>query len=86
MLAQGKITIDRKVIQTWASARQGSPALVRKGGEPALAIVFPDAAHEQIDRELTWKEFFEQFEQQKLVFMYQETESAEELSRYFVFI
>jgi hypothetical protein len=86
MLAQGKITIDRKVIQTWAQARQGSPALVRKGEEPALAIIFPDAEPGLIDRELSWKEFFEQFEKQKLVFMYQDTESSEELSRYFVFI
>jgi hypothetical protein len=86
MLAQGKITIDRKVIQAWAQARQGSPALVRQRGEQALAIIFPDIEPGMIEKELSWKEFFEQFDQQKLVFMYQDSESSAELSRYFVFI
>jgi hypothetical protein len=86
MLAQGKITTERDVIISWAHARQGQPALVRKGQGPALAIIFPDCNPALVDRKLSWNEFFEQFEHQKLVFMYQDTDQNQELSRYFVFI
>jgi hypothetical protein len=86
MLAQGKITIDRDIIKSWANARQGQPALVKKGTELALAIVFPDCDTGLVEQSLSWKEFFYHFEQQKLVFMYQETDQNAELSRYFVFI
>jgi hypothetical protein len=86
MLAQGKITTDRTVIQSWAHARQGQPALVRKGQNPVLAIVFPDCDSAVVERGLSWNEFFDRFEQQRLVFMYQDTDQNENLSRYFVFI
>jgi hypothetical protein len=76
MVAQGKVTTDRKVIEKWIKSRNGWPAIKRQitsnGVEVILSIVFPDSEAVDIIRMLSWDEFFEKFNQQKLVFVYEE--------------
>ena len=90
MFAQGKITTDRNVIEKWAKARHGWPAIVRTatnvGVEMALSIVFPDGEDRESANKISWEEFFEKFDQQNLVFMYREKDPNQKLSRYFVFM
>ncbi len=90
MFAEGKLTTNRNVIKKWAQARHGWPALIRRatsaGFEMVLSIVFPDSSSSEIARKLTWDEFFDQFEQQHLVFVYQEKDQNQRLSKSFAFL
>lgn len=74
MLAQGKVTTDHGLIKKWAEARHGYPAVIRKitdaGIDLVLSFVFPDIDIEGNARKLSWDEFFERFDKQRLVFVY----------------
>ncbi len=89
MIAQGKVTTDHKLIQKWAEARHGYPALIRKltdaGIDLVLSFVFPDLPGDSIARKLTWDEFFEQFDRRRLVFVYEDKDRQQRPSRYFTF-
>jgi hypothetical protein len=90
MFAQGKVTLDRTIIQNWANARKGWPAFTRQltpsGDEITLSIVFPDSDCGQVIRHLSWDEFFEQFDRLRLAFIYQDGEGDQELSRLYAFV
>ncbi|RPI32584.1 MAG: hypothetical protein EHM70_08600 [Chloroflexota bacterium] len=90
MFAQGKITTDRNVIKMWVNARGGWPAIIRKftsaGVEMALSIVFPGSETDETIHRLTWEEFFEKFEQQHLVFIYEDKDNYHQLSLSFAFV
>lgn len=71
-----KTTTDHDMIRRWAEERGGRPAAVvspmpeqTAGG---LRIDFPDYDSGEVLQEITWAEFFDKFEEQNLVFMYQE--------------
>ena len=72
-----KTTTDHEQIRRWAEERGGRPAAVVSplqqnkiaGG---LRIDFPDYDSGEVLEEITWAEFFDKFEEQNLVFMYQE--------------
>ncbi len=89
MLAQGKVTTDHMLIRKWAELRQGCPAVIRQitnaGIDLVLSIVFPDVDAGEIARRLSWDEFFEQFDHQRLVFVYEDYDGGQKLSRYFTF-
>ncbi len=90
MFAQGKITTDRQTIKEWTKARKGWPALIRKmtaaGVEIALSIVFPGYEADEIVCRLTWDEFFDKFDQLKLVFVYEEDDRNHKLSYCYAFV
>ncbi len=90
MFAQGRVTTDRNVIRKWAKARHGLPAIIKKvtgaGIEMALSIIFPDSQSDEIARRITWEEFFEQFDNQHLVFVYEDRDQNHKQSRYFAFL
>ncbi len=76
MVAQGKITTDRETIKQWILAHKGWPAIklmqTADSIETVLAIVFPGDKNEDVLRRLSWEEFFQKFDQLKLVFLYEE--------------
>lgn len=69
-----KTTTDHEKIRQWAEQRGGRPASVVGENEIAggLRIDFPDYDSGEVLEEITWTEFFDKFEEQNLVFMYEE--------------
>jgi len=69
-----KTTTDHEKIRQWAEERGGRPASVVGENEIAggLRIDFPDYDSGEVLEEITWTEFFDKFEEQNLVFMFEE--------------
>lgn len=69
-------TTDHDTIRNWAEAKGGKPAAVKRthqGSDTGIVrIMFPDAPNSQHDAltEISWDEFFEQFEDSKLALLY----------------
>ena len=86
-----KTTTDHEVIRQWAEDRGGVPASVKgtEGpGEEAgiLRIHFPDYGDEESLQIISWETLFRKFDKENLAFLYQETTSSGEKSRFFKFI
>ncbi len=86
-----KMTTDHDTIRKWAEARQGRPATVigtKEKGEEAgiLRIDFPGFSDTDTLREITWEDFFDKFDKEKLVFLYQEETSEGETSTFGKFV
>lgn len=69
-------TTDHDTIREWADSKGGKPAAVEsthKGGDVGIVrIMFPEAEqseHEALT-EISWDEFFEEFEKRKLALVY----------------
>jgi hypothetical protein len=85
---EAQTTTDHDVIRKWAEQRDGVPATVEgteRGGEHAgvLRIRFRD--DEDLD-EISWDEFFEKFDEERLAFLYQERTKDGDESRFFKFV
>lgn len=71
-------TTNHETIRKWAEKKGGKPAAVertRQGGDVGIVrIMFPNAPHSehQALTEISWDEFFEEFEQRKLALLYEE--------------
>lgn len=69
-------TTDHDTIRNWAESKGGKPAAVKRthqGGDTGIVrIMFPEAPNSQHDAltEISWDEFFEQFEDSKLALLY----------------
>ena len=80
-MALSKTTQDHEEIQQWAERRGAKPAEVsttEKSGEPGiLRIMFPKAPHANDSslKEISWDEFFEKFDENRLALVYQEVTS-----------
>ena len=86
-MSESKVTTNHDEIRRWVEARGGHPAKV-KGIERAdetgglLRIDYPGYSGEETLEEISWEQFFEQFEKNKLAFLYQETLESGETSRF----
>ena len=71
-------TTDHDEIRKWAEAKGGKPAAVdstHEGGDVGIIrIMFPDAPNSEHDSlvEITWDEFFEEFEKKNLALLHEE--------------
>ena len=71
-------TTDHDTIRKWAESKGGKPAAVKRthSGEDVgiIRIMFPDAPNSEHDAltEITWDEFFDEFEDRKLALLYEE--------------
>lgn len=69
-------TTDHDTIRSWAESKGGKPAAVKRthqGGDTGIVrIMFPEAPNSQHDAltEISWDEFFEQFEDSRLALLY----------------
>ena len=84
--ASSQTTTDHEEIRQWVEERGGHPARV-KGTEKGkssglLRIDYPGYSGDDRLEEISWDEFFEGFEENKLAFLYQEKTSDGELSRF----
>jgi hypothetical protein len=90
-MSSAEKTTDHETIKAWVEERGGRPARVAKSsggkedkGGGILRIDFqePDESLEEI----TWEEFFEIFEENKLAFLHQDQTSSGKTSRFVKFV
>jgi hypothetical protein len=76
MAGEAKTTTDHETIRRWVEERGGKPACVKgtggKGDPGLLRIDYPGYTGEETLQEITWDEFFDAFEENRLAFLYQE--------------
>lgn len=68
-------TTDHEQIRRWVEERGGKPACVRGTGDPddcLLRIDMPGYTGEDVLEPISWDQFFRQFDQKKLAFLYQD--------------
>jgi hypothetical protein len=86
MAATSKTTTDHQKIMRWTEERGGHPATVKHtagGAEPGvLRIDFPGYSGQESLEEISWDEFFDKFEENKLAFLYQDKTKEGQLSRF----
>jgi len=85
-MSETKQTTDHQKIMQWVKERGGKPAAVKgtgKGNDPGiLRIDFPGYTGEDTLQEITWEQFFEKFEKERLAFLYQEETQEGNESRF----
>lgn len=73
-----EVTTNHETIRKWAEKKGGKPAAVARTHQGAdvgiVRIMFPHAPHSehQALTEISWEEFFKEFEQRKLALLYEE--------------
>jgi hypothetical protein len=75
--AMAEITTDHDTIKQWAQRHKGKPAAVdstHKGGDVGIIrVMFPKSKHSEHESlvEISWDEFFKEFEARKLALIYE---------------
>ena len=89
-MAESKTTTRHDEIRSWIHERGGFPARVKgtteAGAGGVLRVDYPGFSGEDTLERLTWDEFFDAFETNKLAFLYQDTLASGEISRFSKFI
>ena len=85
-MSEAKTTTDHEEIKRWVEERGGHPARVKgtavKGSSGVLLIDYPGYTGTQTLENISWDEFFQGFEENKLAFLYQDETQAGEESRF----
>lgn len=76
-MSTSKQTHDHQVIKNWTEERNGVPTVIKGTSESdtdgLLRIHFPDNSPSKENfEEISWDDFFEKFEDNKLDFLYQD--------------
>jgi len=84
-------THDHNKIKSWAEERGGVPAVVKdtssSDSEGVLRIHFPDNSDSKDELEkISWEDFFDNFEKNKLDFLYQDKKSDGKQSTFHKFV
>jgi hypothetical protein len=86
MAGDSKTTTDHDTIRRWAEQRDGVPASVKGTGDDddpgILRIDFPGGDEDSLEP-ISWEEWFEKFDENKLAFLYQEKKASGEGSTFF---
>ena len=87
MASETVTTTDHEEIRRWVEEHDGTPASVRgteRGDEAGvLRIDFPGGAGTDELEHISWDEWFEKFESEKLALLYQERKASGEDSTFF---
>ncbi|MDB5472947.1 MAG: hypothetical protein JWP99_250 [Devosia sp.] len=84
-MSSSNTTIEHDEIRQWAEARDGHPAMVEtKGKGGILRIDFGEP--EDNLKQISWDEFFDIFDRNKLAFLYQDKTSDGGESRFNKFV
>lgn len=86
MSQTSNVTTDHEEIKRWVEERGGHPATVKgtekKGSTGLLRIDYPGFSGDDRLEEISWEEFFDAFEKNKLAFLYQEETKDGKPSRF----
>jgi hypothetical protein len=86
MAGASKTTTDHQEIRRWAEERGGRPAHVKEtgsDGDPGvLRIDYPGRGDDDALEEISWDEWFDAFEANKLALVYQEETKDGDESRF----
>jgi hypothetical protein len=86
MASESQTTTDHDEIRKWVEGNNGKPASVRDtGGDDdagILRIDFPGGAGEDALEHISWDEWFDKFEENKLAFLYQSEKASGEASTF----
>jgi hypothetical protein len=85
-MSEAKTTIDHTQIKHWVEERGGHPARVKgtneKGTSGVLVINYPGYSGTQTLEAISWDQFFQGFEENRLAFLYQDEIDAGSESRF----
>lgn len=85
-MAQSNRTHDREAIVRWVEERKGKPAKIKgtggDGDAGILRIHFPEVSESDQFKEISWDEFFREFEKNELDFLYQDRKENGEVSTF----
>jgi hypothetical protein len=84
-MSSSKTTTDHDEIRKWAEARDGHPAMVKTGGEGGILRIDFGEPEDELE-EVSWDEFFEVFDDNRLAFLYQEETTSGGESRFNKFV
>jgi hypothetical protein len=88
-MSEAKQTASHDQIRRWAEERGGRPATVagtaRKGEDAGLLRIDFDPPDEKLER-ISWEKFFEKFDREGLVFLYQDKTGDGKVSRFHKFM
>lgn len=84
-------TTDHEVIRRWVEKRGGRPATIADTDQPSqpagvLRFDFPGGALNPPLKPITWEEFFEKFEKERLAMIYQDELSNGDTSYFSKFV
>ncbi len=81
-----KATIDHEEIRRWAEDRGAHPACVRRtGGEGDIGMIrldFPGYSGAQSLEEISWEDFFQKFDENRLALVYEEATASGQKSNF----
>jgi hypothetical protein len=87
MASKSTTTTDHDEIRNWVEEHGGKPVSVRgteKGDEAGvLRIDFPGGAGESELEPISWDDWFQKFDENKLAFLYQQEKASGEDSTFF---
>lgn len=90
MMSTSDQTHDHKIIQNWVEKRKGVPSKIKGTGngkdEGVLRIHFPEHSNSNNFEEVSWEEFFAEFDEKKLDFLYQDKKADGETSTFHKFV
>ncbi len=88
-MSEAKQTTDHEKIRRWAEARGGHPASVastaHKGEHAGILRIDFDPKDAKLKR-ISWDDFFEKFDEEGLVFLYQDKTADGAESRFHKFV
>lgn len=84
-MSSSQKTTDHDSIKAWAEARDGHPARVKGSGEGGILRIDFGKPEDRLE-EISWEEFFEVFDENKLEFLYQDKTEDGKTSRFNKFV
>jgi hypothetical protein len=87
-MSEGQVTTDHKFIRKWVEERGGVPTSVHGTAKGSAAGVLRiDFEPKDADLEkISWGDFFEKFDREKLAFLYQDKTKDGSISRFHKFV
>jgi hypothetical protein len=84
-MSSSQTTTKHEQIKSWAEARNGHPARVKGAGDGGILRIDFGEPEKNLE-EISWEEFFEIFDGNKLEFLYQDTTEGGKTSRFNKFV